>query len=118
MRLRPLLWLLLSVCCFIGAAYFWRLGDRVAAGRRARSSPPKKTQGLAVSNGAPVQSTGSVTFPLLSQPGHLNMADSNPIGGHTNVGTAGLEYRLSNSTKTVRELEREDSAILLENALI
>src|ERR1022692_3787127 len=34
MRKRPLMWLLVSVGCFVGAIYFWRYGDQMEAQRK------------------------------------------------------------------------------------
>ena len=108
MRLRPLLWLSISLLCFVGAFYSWRLGDQWAAKQAAGPSAP------APATPAPRAARPVVSgpFALLTQPGSLNAA---PVAAVTNAATR-KNYRLTNSTKTAGELARNEKAILLENA--
>ena len=116
MRLRPLLWLLLSVLCFVAAFYFWRLGDRWAARRSA--SPltrhaPRNTQHepRATSLALPIQP--------LSQPGTLNSPPpTEPVKQNPTRNTNQFALRLSNTAATIGQLQRSDHALLLENALL
>jgi len=111
------MWLLVSVACFCGAAYFWRLGDRWAAEKESRPASQKTNQTLVPMPAAKSTSRAEVVpIRLLSQPGTLNYHP--PIfAGRTNEESR-LGYRLSNTTRPFRELMRHDSAILLQNALI
>ena len=120
MRWRPLAWFLLSLLCFGGALYFWRLGDRWAA---KPANPPAQSPGSPVhgpvhaarspqhASGAPIR--------LLTQPGNLNSPAALPSPtDHKAPATTRFAYRLSNTTKTVGQLVHNDKAILLENALL
>src|SRR5215471_3131622 len=115
MRWRPLTWFLLSVFFFVAAVYFWRLGDEWAA---KKTAPP-----AAQSTNQP-QSPNAVAKPraqaapirLLTQPGNLNAPDSSPS---TNSNRAErFAHRLSNTSRPLGELVRNDQAILMQNALI
>src|ERR1035438_4620492 len=116
MRPRPLAWLLLSVLCFAAAFYFWRLGDQWAAKKTAASSP----QAHALS---PVHHASRITpappLPLLSQVGALNSPPSTePDTQHATRNTNRFALRLSNTTTPMAQLQRDDHALLLENALL
>src|SRR6266571_4554317 len=95
MRRRPLFWFLISVLCFAGAVYFWRLGNKWAQEGRPKSEirNPKSEAG---------------------QPNASTAASPRQKATST---TNTFPYRLSNTTKTVGQLSRSDHAILLENAL-
>ena len=115
MRWRPLTWFLLSVFFFVAAVFFWRLGDEWAA--KKTSSPSAQSTNQPQSPGA-VAKPHAQTAPLrlLTQPGNLNAPDSAPS---TNSNRADrFAHRLSNTTKPLRELIRDEKAILLQNALI
>jgi subtilisin-like proprotein convertase family protein len=114
---RPLTWLLLSAACFLGAFYFWRLGDRQAAARRTTAP------------GAPASTTNRVTRPASAAREIVKSAGAAPVGvlsraAGTNAAGGGraprdrFKYRLSNTTRTAGQLARSGSAILLQNALI
>src|ERR1035437_915404 len=116
MRPRPLAWLLLSVLCFAAAFYFWRLGDQWAAKRAAapnlQSHAPRSTLHAPRSTPAP-------PLPLLSQAATLNSPpatepDTQPATRTTNR----FALRLSNTTTPMAQLQRNDHALLLENALL
>src|ERR1035437_4520224 len=107
MRPRPLAWILLSVLCFVGTFYFWRLGDRWAAQRTAAPALPPRPPSPAV----PIQ--------LLSQAGTLNSPPpTDSPTNHASRITNRLALRLSNTTTPLSQLMRSDRAILLENALL
>src|SRR5262245_36365983 len=116
MRWRPWFWLLVSVACFCGALYFWRLGDRWAAEKDARPVTAQTNASTLPAASLPGGS-GMVPVRLLSRPGNLNY-NPGPIATKTNQTTSPTAYRLSNTTRPYRELIRSDSAILLQNALI
>ena len=108
---RPLTWLLLSVACFVGAVYFWRLGSRQQEPpfTFARPSASAAKQ-IAVET---VKSAGTAPLAILGSAKATNA----PAGAKAGR-DSWLKYRLSNTTKTVNELARSDKAILLQNALI
>src|SRR5436190_2001383 len=117
MRWRPLTWLLLSLLFFVAAVYFWRLGDEWALKRKAAGTQsatnqptPHAAEPGAATNPFPLLSSSSGPLNLSPNP-NLNL---NPNRTNQNLRTA---FRLSNTTKTVGELSRQESAILLENAL-
>jgi subtilisin-like proprotein convertase family protein len=108
--------------CFAAAFYFWRLGDRWAAKKNTASAvqratsniehPTSNIQGLA-------HRTPSLPFQLLSQAGTLNIPPAtDPLTNQASRLTNHLALRLSNTPKPLRELQRSDTAILLENALL
>jgi len=107
MRSRPLIWFSISVLCFVGAMYCWRLGDQWA-GKPA----PAPAVTPASTNAAPQAARALVKgpFALLTQAGSLNAAPA-----ATNA-AAHKNYRLTNTTKTAGQLGRSEKAILLENA--
>ncbi len=116
MRLRSLIWLFVSVLCFVGAFYFWRLGDRWAAREHAASSPPGHAP-----HSAPdaAQSVPPSPFRLLTQAGNLNSSPTTySVTNHTSSVTNRFALRLSNTAAPLRQLEHSDSALLLENALL
>ena len=102
------MWVMLSVVCFIGAIYFWRMGDEEA--RRAAGVGKGRIRGLGQRmeveevKGAGTRASG--------------------VSGHKGKGWVGikaqdgLKYRLSNTKESVGQLSREERGILLENALI
>ena len=116
MRPRPLAWLLLSVLCFGGAFYFWRLGDRWAAKQTPASTPQAHAPSLThhasrVAPAPPLQ--------LLSQAGTLNSPpETEPDTQHATRNTNRFALRLSNTTTPMAQLQRNDRALLLENALL
>jgi subtilisin-like proprotein convertase family protein len=117
MRWRPFSWLLLSVVCFVAAYYFWQVGDQWAA---------KKTKAEGRMHNAESRNTQHATshsfpspIPLLSRAGTLNIPPT--ATSLTNAASrlsSHLALRLSNTTKPLKELQRSDKAILLENALL
>ncbi|HTL57495.1 MAG TPA: S8 family serine peptidase, partial [Candidatus Limnocylindrales bacterium] len=113
MRWRPWFWLCVSLLCFCGAAYFWRLADEWEAQKASRQQ----------STNAPAASApkrlGHAQLPpmrLLSQPGHLNYQP--PLVATRTNEPSPTAYRLSNTTKPLRQLLHSDQAILLQNALL
>ena len=117
MRWRPWFWFSVSMLCFLGAAYFWRLGNQWAAQKAAAHAVPSTNQ---VQPPAPAARPGphskAAGFRLLSQPGGLNPVTSVAFAKSNQV--SHLAYRLSNSPQTVGQLSHNDHAIILENALI
>src|SRR3954463_15640133 len=105
MHLKTRTWFIISVLCFLGAAYFWRLGDERAARNASqehgqKAEPPKggtpnnggpsPTQALSITNGPQTSAESSNAFP----------------------------YRLSNTTKSLDQLMHSETALMLENALL
>jgi subtilisin-like proprotein convertase family protein len=118
MRSRPTTWLLLSIACFLGAIYFWRLGDARQAKRKPATTTTESVSkpSLRPSSAArkTVTSTSTAPLALLSLPQTTNAAAASAAVTRE----ARLKYRLSNTPLTAGQLARSDSAILLENALI
>src|ERR1041385_2876841 len=116
MRWRPFTWLLLTVRFFVAAGFFWRLGDEWAA----RNAPPPAPSSVTNNPDAPKKlakpSAGAAPFHLLSQSANLKGSPAGSIPKAQQ--NARLPNRLSNTTKSFKELQHSDSAILLQNALI
>src|SRR5690349_2187567 len=116
MRWRPWLWLCLSLICFLGAVYFWRLGDQWAQKKTVPSSQStNQSKPPEPATPKPLGQAHSAPIRLLSEAGHLNSWPG-ATASKTNKADR-FKYRLSNTSKSVGELSRSDHAILLENAL-
>ena len=119
-RWSSLAWLFVSLACFIGAIYFWRLGDKWEAQKKAAPAA-----GTAASN-APAAQTNAAAPHVQMKSTFTKFASTAPVvalkAPATNAvvakATNAFPYRLSNTTKTVGEMSRNNHAILLENALI
>src|SRR6185312_17313948 len=118
-RWRPIAWLVVSVACFIAAIYFWRLGDKWQA---EKSTPPSAP---AVASNAPASQSNSANRHVRMQSSAVISASTAPVvalnqSSNTVVfkKTNSFPYRLSNTTRTLGQLSRDNHAILLENALI
>jgi subtilisin-like proprotein convertase family protein len=108
MYLKTRTWFLLSLVCFLGAVYFWRLGNE----RAARDKGPGSTNTNASPADGRRASSTNTPLPLLS-------ADTtNRLKPELHATNAPFPYRISNTTRTIGDLVRSDSAILLRNALI
>src|ERR1043166_9240606 len=111
MRLKTRTWVIISLLCFIGAAWFWRLGNERAA--RERKQSPETSAPTGVRTNAQY----STSQPLL-----VSKIRSGPPAAPDQFAAASTNapfpYRLNNSPKSIKELVRSDNAILLRNALI
>src|SRR5437879_3197879 len=113
MRWRFLRWVLLSLLFFVGAVYFWKLGERRTAEQQAVSDVLTTNRRLA---DEPTTFGRTSPFQLLSEPGVLGSLP-NIVSGDTNRPPR-FAHRLTNTTRTIGELARSEQAILLENALL
>ena len=88
-------------------------------GQRKTAAPPAATQNAEPPRIAPHPVTPPSPIPLLSQAGTLNFRPP-PARSRTTppAHTNRLALRLSNTTTPLGELQRSDTAILLENALL
>src|SRR6266404_3153336 len=123
LRWRPLTWWLLSVMFFVAAFYFWRLGDewakkkesgarsQEAANSKLQTSNPKLQTPSQESRKAEVAAHGAVA-------GNLNVPPEVAAGTNGPMKESPLAHRLSNTTRTLKELVRREHALLLENALL
>lgn len=119
MRWRSTLWLLLSMLCFLGAFYFWRLGDRWAAEKKAAPTPAPTSRVESAPAAAPaVAAPAPLVIPVQdrSEAGNLNVP-ATTASVKTNKASR-LAYRLRNTEIPMRQLIHRPSAILLENALL
>src|SRR5438270_2768844 len=101
MRWRPLFWLSVSMLCFIGAVYFWRLGDYWAAQKVA---VPKNSSTNELNPQAhqtkPLTQVPAGAMRLLSQAG-LSPASSGANGSNQPLPTA---YRIGNTKASAGDL--------------
>src|SRR5262245_35740866 len=104
---RPRTWFLLSLLFFIAAAWFWYLGERRAnpGAAPATSDPPK----ISTTNNR--VALLSVQQPRVASP----VPTPTPPPGQEQKA---FPLRLSNTSKTLKQLMRDDHALLLRNALI
>ena len=109
--------MVVSVLCFMGAVYFWHLGEQwrkkaTPAAPAGPTNPPPH-----VLNATPQNPGSSSALPIvaLTQPRSAPSAAPATAGSKT---AARFPYRLSNTTQTAGELLRSGHAILLANALI
>src|SRR5882724_12287209 len=101
MQRRPLFWFVVSLLCLGGAVYFWKLGDEWQARKNAGHAAESEAKTNAATATKP-------STPAIAQPN----AKPSPAA------SARFPYRLSNTDKTLKQLIRDDKAIILENALI
>jgi subtilisin-like proprotein convertase family protein len=106
---RSLPWLILSLLCFGLAVYFWRLGDRWAAEKKAPVPP------VSSSNSA-LRTPHSALPPTPDTRHAASFSSAKALARLTN--NSPLPFRLSNTTNRMAALEGNDHAILLENALL
>src|SRR5512138_3811622 len=101
MRLRPIIWLVISLVCFFAAVQFWKLGNRWNA---RKAAPVGETTNSAAASAPKTGVTLMTRAENLTPSTLIQPAARNP-------------YRLSNTKKSPGQLLRDDRAILLENAL-
>ena len=110
MRLKTLVWATVSVLCFIGALYFWHLGEQRAASKKA-AKPPTQTA-------APEQKQTRAKVAPVMFPARMVVTGTAQTNKSPEAAKSPLAYRLNNSTQTAGQLSKKDSALLLRNALI
>jgi len=125
MRFSSRTWLVISLVLLLSAAWFAKLGNE----RRARSLGGSVGAGAPASGGARKPGARLIHFPLLSasaasrNPAQTVVGtgvDSSGVGSGPAVGVRDEKYplRIRNTSRTMQELQRRESAILLRNALI
>src|SRR5215469_13316206 len=100
---RPIAWFLLSLACFIGAFYFWRLGDRWQTEKKPATTPSATAPSNAVTPATPAKLTSS------SQTHQSTAPYITPLHPMTNGfvrRSTNFPYRLSNTTQGIGELMR------------
>ena len=103
--------------CFVGAIYFWRLGDRWAAQRGKAEGRMQNAESRITPPASRIPP--SPAFPLLSQAGALNIPPvPDSLTNHASHITNRFALRLSNTTAPIGQLQRNEHALLLENALL
>lgn len=108
---RPLVWMLVSLLCFVGAVLCWKQGEQ----RRAERAAASRDQSQASETNVPAaSSTATNSSSLLTQSGDLVAAASvnEPVVDEK------FPLRLRNTRASLNELAKNDAAILLENALL
>ena len=114
MQLRTRTWVIISVLCFLAAAFFWQLGEWLDT----RAKAGAQFQGT---NGSPAATRpDSTATPAPTPPGAAPAAA--PATIKTNSAKAQgkdlYPHRLSNTDRSLDDLLHSDEAILLRNALI
>jgi len=116
MRLRTRSWFLISLLLLIAAGIFWHLGNERLSRNVAPRPNPNATQAT------PAASAAALIAPIKL------LTETTGAGGVTGpnqewvnrkaAGSNRFPYRLSNTPKTVNQLVRSETAILLRNAFI
>src|SRR6059058_3546898 len=112
MRLKTRTWIVISLLCFAGAWYFWRLGEERAARdpRNQRdTSAPASTASRTNLTKAGAQGNARPAPLLIERAAQTNAAAAAVAAAAPNTN---YPHRLSNTTKSIGELTRSDSAIL------
>ncbi len=110
MQRRPLFWFVISLVSLAAAIYFWRLGDKWQAEKRA--TPPNAAQKDRAAAMAPLPLTSKLP---LQAPIKAVAKGANPKAA---AAKNRFPYRLTNTTKPLKQLLGNDKVILLENAFI
>src|SRR5262249_24046768 len=105
---RPRTWFLLSLLFFLAAALFWHLGNE-RAGRLTAPAPNNAPAKLSPTNGQAAllsvqQAKVAAATPATEPPAALAKKP--------------FSHRLTNTSKPLKELMRDDHALLLRNALV
>lgn len=114
---KPLAWFLLSLACFIGAFYFWRLGDRWQA-EKSRGTAATNAQPTPASTASPAAHTRLTSSSETRKSTAPVIPPLHPMTNGVVQRSTNFPYRLSNTAQGIGELVRNSKAILLENALI
>ncbi|HEX7862015.1 MAG TPA: S8 family serine peptidase [Verrucomicrobiae bacterium] len=125
MRFSARTWSLLSVLLFVAAAFFWLKGNEIEARKRsapkavATTNPPTSALDLFSTRSGIAQLAKLSTAAEAFSPAEIT-ADSIQPGGEVEPEAIRKRYpyRLRNTQKTLKELVRDDRAVLLANALI
>src|SRR6185503_2603090 len=113
MRMRSRTWFLLSLMLFIAAAFFWRLGEERVASRQNA----KQKISTVIKKETPATREVSVVPAVSSKKLLIDSATNSAVANSTNAQVP-YPHRLQNTSQTIDQLVRNDSAILLRNALI
>src|SRR5437899_2680868 len=99
MQLKTRTWVVISLLCFIGAWYFWRLGEQKAA-RDPRNQRDTSAPATNPTKGAGAQGTARPTRTLLIE---RAATQTNPPAAAVVAATpnTNFPYRLSNTTKSI-----------------
>ncbi len=108
MRSRPIIWLLISLLLLAGGVYFWQ----------SRSQSPTTTNPIPPVTAAPAVRPRPATTNHSIVSAAIAPAFLSGQPASAAAKTNRFAYRLTNTTKSVGQLLRDDHAILLENALI
>jgi subtilisin family serine protease/subtilisin-like proprotein convertase family protein len=129
MRFTSRTWFLLSLLFLVGAVFFWLEGNKRQVSKEAEKSNPT----LPSPSAPPASTPSAATTPFQLQmdsdqaetrqpivtgaPAQTASAD-NPSEPARPMGAGKFPLRLSNSKKTIEELTRTESALLLRNAFL
>ena len=114
MRSRPIFWFIISLLCLGGAGYFWHLGNRLEEQKRAAGQSTNEAGATPASSPATNQPQSSAATPT---PSPASITASRAVAPNPG-GTNHLDYRITNTARPMRQLERDDRVLNLENALL
>src|SRR5205085_2377944 len=110
MHLKPRTWFIISILCFLGAGYFWKLGDEKFARENPSKRPGAPTSNISATNlnsPPPAPSTPAVVVTNSQS----STASALPVDPR-------FPLRLTNTKKPLRELMHIEQALMLRNALL
>src|SRR4051812_9160714 len=103
MRLKPSVWWAISILLFAASAYFWNLGEK----KRAADQVARQKVNLPLLKATPLPAVVSNAAGTTS---------SNKTNANNKVSPS--TYRVSNTDRPLAEMQRNNDAVLLRNALI
>jgi subtilisin-like proprotein convertase family protein len=110
MQRRSLFWFVISALALAGAIYFWHLGDKWEAERHAAPRTPAAAEKARTA----ISPAPATRLPLQAPPKTVAAKSNQKATAAKNK----FPFRLTNSTKSLKQLLGNDKAILLDNAFI
>ncbi|HMJ90976.1 MAG TPA: S8 family serine peptidase, partial [Candidatus Acidoferrum sp.] len=117
MRLRPKTWIVLSLLLALAAVLFWQFGQRGKRGEDATAASARNGKSVV----APFKLTNTVAGAEQATPGTDSTLQSNAVrvlASAAKHSTNPFAYRLTNTSKTIGQLMRDERGLILRNALL
>src|SRR6185503_9171732 len=112
MHLQTRTWVIISVLCFLAAAFFWQLGEFLDARAKARA------QNQATNGSAGATQPANATSGPTSGAAPASATVTNKTNSLNALGKELYKHQLTNTWRSLDDLVRADEALLLRNARI